>query len=106
MWGRGLCPCEACGFVSGIGLIVLDGGFELGCNHTMKDLVGQYAQIPRETWLHTGATVLVGCFFLALKSVILNAMRLPVGLLAVTIVVHGGARLCGGFARVADLFRH
>lgn len=82
----------ACGFVSGIGLIVLDGGFELGCGLSMKDMLGHGALVPYASWCHAGATVIVGCFFLGLEPIIKNATRLPVGLLCVTLAVHGGAQ--------------
>mmetsp|Transcript_5001 Transcript_5001/g.12184 ORF Transcript_5001/g.12184 Transcript_5001/m.12184 type:complete len:866 (-) Transcript_5001:98-2695(-) len=85
----------ACGFVSGIGLLVLDGGFELGCSYGMKELISSWGSLPMTTYAHAAATILVGFFFLGMHRVIRNAARLPVCLVLVTMVVHGGAAALG-----------
>mmetsp|Transcript_206 Transcript_206/g.464 ORF Transcript_206/g.464 Transcript_206/m.464 type:complete len:881 (+) Transcript_206:53-2695(+) len=96
MWYLRFLPYPvACGFVSGIGLIVVDGGFELGVGMGMKDLAFNWNTLPAEKFMRAGYVVLVGVFFLQLKKFVRNAMRLPTGLIVVTLVVHGGAYLCG-----------
>ncbi|CAK0893021.1 unnamed protein product [Prorocentrum cordatum] len=83
------------GFVTGIGLLIMDGGFELGSGHGMKELVTGVGSIPLLTYLHASATVLAGGVILSITHVIHNGLRLPVGLGVVTLLVHGIAALLG-----------
>jgi len=84
----------ACGFVSGIGFLILDGGLELGASCGMKELAVGFGTFPMRVYAHAGLTVLVGAFFVSLRRCIHNATRLPIALLVTTVAVHlGGAAL-------------
>ncbi|CAE8615523.1 unnamed protein product [Polarella glacialis] len=80
------------GFVSGIGLIILDGGLQLGCGKGMRNLVT--GQPILEVYVQAGIALLAALVFLALGQLFEifswgEAVRLPLGLLLVTAAAHG-----------------
>lgn len=95
----------ACGFLSGIGLLILDGGLELGCGQGMQSLVAQAvksilqanSEMFAKPWpllAQFTATMLSAAVFIALREALHGfrwgaAVRLPLGLLLVSSIVHG-----------------
>jgi len=82
------------GFVAGIGLMVMDGGFELGTGMSMQKLVlGLFGGLHWWHYVQMIFTCIAAAVFLSLKLIIDNALRLPLGILITACAVHGIAHL-------------
>lgn len=95
----------ACGFLSGIGMLILDGGLELGCGRGMQSLLAQAvssilqadSKMFAEPWpllAQFTATMLAALVFIALREALHGfqwgaAVRLPLGLFLISSIVHG-----------------
>jgi len=83
------------GFVTGIGLLILNGGFELGCGHSMQELAMGVGTLPTMVFVHAALAALAAFVFHVVSCVIRNSMRLPVGIVVNTMLFHGVACLAG-----------
>jgi MFS superfamily sulfate permease-like transporter/CRP-like cAMP-binding protein len=75
--------------------LIADGGFELGAGHNMKELVAGITTLPAMTYVHTATAVLAAGIMVMLGKVIHSGIRLPIGLLLVTLITHGVSRVAG-----------
>jgi len=96
MWYLRFMPYTvSAGYVTGIGLLILDGGFKLGCGHGMKELFMSVTALPVMTFVHVGTAAFAVVVLYAVSHVIRSGLRLPVGLAVVTLLFHGTAYLAG-----------
>jgi len=83
------------GFVTGIGLLILNGGFEMGCGHSIQELATGVGVLPTVVFMHAALAVLAACVFRVVSHGIRSALRLPIGIVVNTLLFHGVARLAG-----------
>eukprot|EP00927_Polykrikos_kofoidii_P012736 TRINITY_DN15518_c0_g3_i1.p1 TRINITY_DN15518_c0_g3~~TRINITY_DN15518_c0_g3_i1.p1 ORF type:complete len:876 (+),score=116.18 TRINITY_DN15518_c0_g3_i1:204-2630(+) len=83
-----------CGFISGISLVIVDGGFEVGTGMSAHGLF-LLPEMTDNQLLGAVITVLASGIFLLLRRVP-SALRWPFGLLIVSLCVHVGGRLVAG----------
>jgi len=77
------------GFAAGIGIMIMDGGFELGTGIGLQQFAaGLFSGLPVWHYVQLALTCISAAVFLALKLVINNALRLPLGILITTGAVH------------------
>mmetsp|Transcript_33532 Transcript_33532/g.85781 ORF Transcript_33532/g.85781 Transcript_33532/m.85781 type:complete len:831 (-) Transcript_33532:314-2806(-) len=76
------------GFVTGIGLLIVDGGFELGAGTNMWGLLAMNVSLPPVVAINVGLAVASAGLFMLLQSVMNGALRLPLGILLVTVIFH------------------
>lgn len=89
MWYLRFLPYPvSCGFVSGVGLLILDGGLELGAGTNLWDVVRLNRNLPPVIAFNLAVVVASGTLFITAGHFTNSALRLPMGVVIVSALFH------------------